>query len=39
MMILPTIAVFIAAQRYFVHGVVLTGVQGCRSRSGDATSV
>ncbi len=28
MMILPTIAVFIAAQRYFIHGVVLTGVKG-----------
>ena len=28
MMILPTIAVFIAAQRYIVHGVVLTGVKG-----------
>jgi multiple sugar transport system permease protein len=28
MMILPTIVVFIAAQRYFVHGVVLTGVKG-----------
>jgi multiple sugar transport system permease protein len=28
MMILPTILVFIAAQRYFVHGVVLTGVKG-----------
>jgi multiple sugar transport system permease protein len=28
MMILPPIAVFIAAQRYFVHGVVLTGVKG-----------
>ena len=28
MMILPTIAVFIAAQRYLVHGVVLTGVKG-----------
>jgi len=28
MMILPTILVFILAQRFFVHGVVLTGVKG-----------
>jgi multiple sugar transport system permease protein len=28
MMIIPTIVVFILAQRYFVHGVVLTGVKG-----------
>jgi ABC-type glycerol-3-phosphate transport system permease component len=28
MMIIPTIAVFFLAQRYFVHGVVLTGVKG-----------
>jgi multiple sugar transport system permease protein len=28
MMIIPTILVFILAQRYFVHGVVLTGVKG-----------
>jgi multiple sugar transport system permease protein len=28
MMIIPTIFVFILAQRYFVHGVVLTGVKG-----------
>lgn len=28
LMILPTIAVFIAAQRYLVQGVVLTGVKG-----------
>jgi multiple sugar transport system permease protein len=28
MMIIPTILVFVLAQRYFVHGVVLTGVKG-----------
>ncbi len=28
MMIIPTILVFVVAQRYFVHGVVLTGVKG-----------
>lgn len=28
MMILPPIALFLVAQRYFVHGVVLTGVKG-----------
>ena len=28
LMIIPTIALFIVAQRYFVHGVVLTGVKG-----------